>query len=178
MKVGTLSCLTHSKGLHTWSADRFRPALFLWRIPLTHQRHGTLLQLLLILDLNIGDGDVLVLGKIRHQQRAEGLDLMCTSLLLDFLNYKETSCLWVQVGHELFEGRSLIQLCIINSEQSALYTVFLFIPHFQFPEESQIPKHLRSTKGQGEAKNRSLPLDHCPESSAAWTCAYGVMMMG
>lgn len=135
--------------------------------PLTHQRHGTLLQRFLILDLNVCDGDVLVLGKIRHQQGAEGLDHTCTHLVFNILNHKATFCAWVQTGHELFEGRTLSHLCIINTEQSASYTVFLLTPCFPFVEEPQIPKHLPSTKAQREAKNRSLALARCPEGSTA-----------
>lgn len=69
-----------------------------------------------------------MLGKIRHQQEAEGLNLMCTSLLLNFPNDKENVLFMdmsSQIGHELFEGRRLIHLCTINTERSASYTVFV-----------------------------------------------------
>lgn len=159
------------------TADRFPSCAG----PPTHQRHGALLQRFLILDLNVCNGDVLVLGKIRHRQGAEGLDHTCTCLLFNILNHKATFCAWVQAGHELFEGRTLSHLCIINiinTEQSASYIVFLLIPCFPFVEEPQIPKHLPSTKVQREAKNRSLALARCPAGSAACACGCGVTLGG
>lgn len=90
-----------------------------------------------------------MLGKIRHQQGAEGLNHMCTSLLINFPNNKEMSCLWVchpkQTMNSLKAGVLFPFASLTLSKVFHVQCFFLFHVSI-FVEKQQKPKHLPSIK--------------------------------